>query len=83
MILNPGLNLSIDFEHVAVRVTEEQRAMTKWLVSWSGKDANAALDEDSSAALNLAGCDAECKLQGEHANGWRGIVKDDATLRKC
>ena len=52
--------------------------MTKWLISWSGKDANAALDEDSSAALNLAGCNAECKLQGQHANGWRGIVKDDA-----
>ena len=62
-LMEGPLNFSIDLQDVAVRISEEQGAVPKWLVSGSRNDADPALLQSTRAVRILAWRDTECELQ--------------------
>jgi len=74
------LNLCIDFEHIAIWVSEEQGAVAEGMISWSGDDVYSALGQCGCTTCHLTRSDAERKLQGKCTYRQRRIVEPRTVL---
>jgi hypothetical protein len=70
-----SLDVSIDLQDVAVRITEEQRAMAPWLVSRSRENGDATFLECACACCNLARRDPERGCKESTPTGGDGSQK--------
>ena len=75
-----ALDFSVDLEHIAIWISEEQRAVAERMVGWSGHDAYTSFCQDGCTTCNLARGDAERKLQGKCPYRKRRVVEPPAVF---
>src|SRR4030095_10977243 len=74
------LDLGINLEHVAIRVTEKQRAVAPCMIGWPRDDVDAPLLQRVCTHRHFIRSDAESQLQRQVADGWCRVVEENSAL---